>query len=149
MLGLQAARAPQHRREPREDDVDVGLFARERIGARVERADLGGRVIRARQQQARRRAQRGIEADPADHVISRHVGHHAVDDDRAGALGGREPQAIEPGRSHHRLVARARQTRSEALAKRHAVVDHQHAARRRRAIATDERRIQAITKLVS
>ena len=112
-----AARGSARSRSPRSSLLD------EPVGAGLERADLGVLVRRRREQQARRRAQARIEAEPADHARPVDVGHHRGDDDRGRARARRELQALGAARRGRGREPRRPERRGELLAEGRVVVD--------------------------
>ena len=129
--GPLVSRVAQQRGQTRQDHARIVVLAHERVGARVQRLQLGAaaRVGRG-QHQAGGRAQRQVAAHAPDHRGAVDAGHDPVDDDRARAVVRRQAQPLLAvlGRDH--LVV-GRQRARQLLAEGAAVVDHQHRGARR------------------
>ena len=119
-------RRSQHRGEACEDDVGVFFLANESVGSRIERAELGAAIVGTGEEHARRGAERMVEPQAADHRRSVDTRQDAVDDDRARAPIGCEPQALlSRGGEQHRIAGRLEQL-LQLLAISEAIVDDEH-----------------------
>ena len=94
-IGRRVGAAP-HRRKARQHHLHVLRLANERIGPRIERADLRAPLVRCRQQDARDAAEGRVQADPADHGRAVDSGQHAVHEDRGGGMRAGHEQTVFP-----------------------------------------------------
>jgi hypothetical protein len=122
----RALRAPHRRGQAREQEVRVVLLAQERIGAGIERPELGAQIRLGGQQQTRDRAHRGVEAEAADDGPAVDTGQHEVHDHCIGTQARGDAQALFSARGLEHVVTPLLERTPYDVARGRAVVDDQH-----------------------